>query len=137
MTARRDPTREILLFVGALAIGLTIYYVMRGRGTDLAASRAVDMARGFVVERGAPSLTEAIAAEHGVEQTAVEWRRLEPTGLPHLTRVAATVRRGEQSYEYRFDVDTQSGLVHPGNPRARRLMGRLRGERNIPDAPTD
>ncbi|MEO1170890.1 MAG: hypothetical protein AAFX94_02410, partial [Myxococcota bacterium] len=46
--------------------------------------------------------------------------------------VRAVARKGEKKYEYRFDVDLETGAVHPSNPRSERVFDTLRASEPEP-----
>ncbi|MEM6558620.1 MAG: hypothetical protein AAF219_06480 [Myxococcota bacterium] len=119
----RDPTVAVLVFLGMVLLGLMAHFGIRGLRERDFTQDAVRTARLHSMQRGV-TLAEAVVDDAAVDPRAVDW---EPVpGRGPMRSVRAIARKGERRYEYLFDVDLETRVVHPRNPRAERVFREAR-----------
>ncbi len=126
---RSDPTTAVVFFLGVVLMGLMGYFGLRALNERDSTKAAVRSARLFRLDETSPTLAEAVVDDAAVDPRAVHWSPGPARGP--MRGVKAEAHKGEKVYEYRFDVDLESGRVHPSNPRAERVFDTLRREPSI------
>ena len=121
---RSDPTVGVVFFLGIVLIGLMGYFGWRALNETDSTKSSVRVARLYRVKETSPTLAEAVVDDAAVDPRAVVWGPGPARGP--MRGVKAEAHKGEKVYEYRFDVDIESGQVHPSNPRAERVFDTLR-----------
>ncbi|MEM6732802.1 MAG: hypothetical protein AAF658_14685, partial [Myxococcota bacterium] len=115
-----------MLFLGFVLIGLMIYFGIRGLTETSTEMGAVRAARLYRLSEASETLAEAVVSDAAVDPRAVNWAPGPARGP--MRGVRATAHKGERVYEYRFDVDIETGAVHPSNPRSERVFDTLRAK---------
>lgn len=121
---RSDPTTGVVFFLGVVLMGLMAYFGLRALNETDRDQAAVRTARLYRLTAESATLAEAVVADAAVDSRAVHWSPGPARGP--MRGVKARAHKGEQIYEYRFDVDLETGRVHPSNPRAERVFDTLR-----------
>jgi hypothetical protein len=106
-----------------VVLSVAAYYVVEGRRRTHEVADALTAAKAFRVHPGGPTLERALATEHRAD---LRWEAVPGHDGAGLPRVRAFLEIDGKAYDYRFDVDIDSGVVHPANPRARELLETLR-----------
>ncbi|MEM6532644.1 MAG: hypothetical protein AAF654_08465 [Myxococcota bacterium] len=127
----RDPTVGVVFFLGIVLIGLMIHFGIRAIRESDGEVNSVRDARLYRVTPEGPTLAEGVADDAAVDTRLVDWRPGPPRGP--MRGVRAIARKGKKTYEYRFDIDLETGAVHPSNPRSERVFKTLRAREPVPE----